>query len=77
MTTDGLDYYVLPSTWCEACQRQVTCGAQVWEVAGEQLAIFHCPGCGQTLGVGLHGETSWSPRRSIGQKQRAGEGKHE
>lgn len=62
MTTGGSYYYILPSTWCEVCRRQVSCDVQVWEVAGEHLATFTCPGCRQTLGVGLHGETTWSSR---------------
>jgi hypothetical protein len=62
--TSGTDYYVLPSTWCETCKRQVSCEAQVWEVAEERLATFVCPSCGQTLGVGLHGETTWTPTRA-------------
>jgi hypothetical protein len=69
MTTGEADYYILPSTWCETCRRQVSCNALIWEVAGERLATFICPGCGQTLGVGLHGETSWSPRHATGRRQ--------
>ena len=61
MATHDEDYYILPSAWCEACARQVTCDVIVWEAAGERLATFICPGCGRPLGVGLRGHTSWSP----------------
>ena len=73
MTTGGSDYYVLPSTWCDTCRCQVSCDALVWEVGGERLATFACPGCGQTLGVGLHGDMTWSPRRATERRRRSGE----
>ena len=69
MTTRGSDYYVLPSTWCDICKRQVSCDALVWDVAGEQLATFVCPNCEQTLGVGLHGEIAWTSRRATGRER--------
>jgi len=71
MTASEADYYILPSTWCEACGRQVSCDALVWEVAGERLATFTCPGCGQTLGVGLRGETTWSSRHVTARSRRS------
>lgn len=61
MTSNDPNYYILPSTWCDGCARQVTCQALVWEVADERIATFVCPTCGRPLGVGLRGQTSWSP----------------
>ena len=55
------DYYVLPTSWCEHCGKQVTCDVLAWEIADERLATFICPTCGRPLGVGLRGETTWTP----------------
>ena len=70
MTRDEADYYILPSTWCDTCKRQISCDVVVWEVAEERVATFSCPGCGQTLGVGLHGETAWTPRQTTARQRR-------
>ena len=65
MTIGSSDRYILPTAWCDTCDKEVTCDVLAWEVGRERLATFVCPTCGRPLGVALHGQMSWTPRRVV------------